>query len=88
MFSILHTPSGRFAFVGKVPAPLAFTGYTEQDLDRAAHVGPGHAMRLAKLEGRPPFTTLSWPSREEAMAAALAWAGSPEELAKHTHEVP
>lgn len=85
MFSILATPSGRFAFVGKVPAPLAFTGYNETDLEHAALSGPGLAQRIAKREGRD-FRNLSWPSREEAMAAALAWAGSPEELAKHTAE--
>jgi len=85
MFNLLHTPAGRFAFVGKVPNPLAFTGYAEIDLERAAHAGPGLAMKLAAKEGRD-FRTATWPSREAAMAAALAWAGSPDELAKHTAE--
>ena len=86
MFNVLATPAGRFAFVGKVPAPLAFVGYNATDLERAAHVGPGLARKLAAKEGRE-VRTASWPSREAAIAAALAWAGSHDELAKHTAEL-
>lgn len=83
MFSILRTPAGRFAFVGSVPADLAFIHEAQQDLDTAAHSGPGVAMKIAAKEGRV-FKPRSWATEAEAWAAALEWAGGdPAELAKH-----
>jgi hypothetical protein len=82
MMHIIKYPVGSFGFVGSVPAPLAFSNLDEDLLEFAAQSGPGHAARYAAKTGRE-FKSLSWPSVAEAEAAALAWAGSPEELAKH-----
>jgi hypothetical protein len=82
MMHIIKFPVGSFGFVGSVPAPLAFSNLDEDLLEIAAQCGPGFAAAKAKRSGRE-FKSLSWPSVAEAEAAALAWAGSPEELAKH-----
>ena len=82
MMHLISLPAGGFAFTGKVPADLAFVYEDPKDLDIAAHSGPGIAERIAKREGRI-FKSRSWPDRAAAEAAALALAGSPEELAKH-----
>jgi hypothetical protein len=82
MMHIIPNPAGRFAFVGSVPAPLAFNCSDPDLLDIAAHSGPGFARKVAVKEGKV-FETRSFASLADAEAAALEWAGSVEELAKH-----
>jgi hypothetical protein len=82
MMHLIPTPAGAFAFVGQVPAPLAFVSTDPKYLDYAAQSGPGLASKIAKREGGV-FKTRSYPTREAAESAALEWAGSAEELAKH-----
>lgn len=82
MMHLIPNPTGDFAFVGKVPAPLAFLCSSDKYLEIAAHCGPGLAIKAAKREGGV-FKTRSYPTREAALDAALEWAGSSDELAKH-----
>jgi len=68
--SVIRYPSGRYGFVGRVPAVLAYEG-SEEDMETAAHYGPGIARRIASRNGRE-FRALSWATREDALAAAAA----------------
>lgn len=79
---LIPNPAGRFAFVGSVPAPLAFNCSDPEFLEIAAHSGPGIARKIAARQGGV-FETRSFASLADAEAAALEWAGSAEELAKH-----
>lgn len=69
-YHIIQYPSGRFGFVGRVPAALAHEGSAE-DLETARICGPGLAQKIAARNGRS-FATLTWASREAAQAAADA----------------
>jgi hypothetical protein len=82
MMYVIPNPAGCFAFVGCVPAPLAYNCNDPELLDVVRHSGPIVARRIALREGKT-FETRSWHSLAEAEAAALEWAGSVEELAKH-----
>jgi hypothetical protein len=82
MMRLIPTPNGRFAFVGKVPAGLAYRYSNPEYLDIAAQSGPGVAAGIAKREGGT-FEAITFVDRADAESAALEWAGSPEELAKH-----
>lgn len=82
MFHLIPTPSGRFAFVGKVPGPLAYETSDPAYLETAAHSGPGFAAKHAAREGGY-FRSVSFATAAAAEAAALEWAGSPDELVKH-----
>lgn len=82
MMHLIPSPSGGFAFVGKVPSALAFVCSDPALLETAAHCGPGFAMKAAKRAGKT-FAPRTFETPEAANAAALEWAGSPEELAKH-----
>lgn len=63
----IQYPSGRWGFVGKVPAALAYEG--DADLIAVAlQAGPGIAARIAAREGRA-FASLSWATEAEALAA-------------------
>jgi len=85
MMHLIPMPAGGYAFVGKVPAALAFYSSKPEYLEYAAQSGPGIARKIAQREGGE-FRSLSWPDRAAAEASALEWAGSPEELAKHYME--
>jgi hypothetical protein len=65
---IIQYPTGRFGFVGLVPAALAFEGSTE-DMETARKCGPGLARKIAERNGRA-FTTLVWDTEDEARKAA------------------
>lgn len=67
---IIKYPSGRYGFVGRVPAALAYSG-TPEDMQTAAQCGPGIAREIAKRNGRE-FRTLVWNTEDEARAAATA----------------
>ena len=65
---LMRTPSGRWAFAGRVPAPLAWCRkdgrpMTAQDFEDAA------ASNTPALVG---YRTVSFPSAEEARTAAAA----------------
>ena len=62
-----QTPSGRWAFSGNVPGPLAYIRndgepLTEEDSAKVRQVGP----RIAGVK------SMSWATRDEAVSAALA----------------
>jgi len=65
---IIRYPTGRYGFVGTVPAVLAYRG-SEEDIRNALQVGPGMARNIAKNNGRV-FEKLSWASEAETRAAA------------------
>lgn len=65
--SVIQYPTGRWGFVGRVPAALSYaqkdgSAPTAKQLDAAAHCGPG----FAGLKPR------SWETRESAIAALSA----------------
>lgn len=67
---VIRYPSGRWGFVGKVPAALAYEGDSDL-IEIAIQFGPGIAQKRADREGRP-FAQLSWATEAEALAAAAA----------------
>lgn len=68
---VIQYPSGRWGFVGKVPASLAYEYDSEDDVMTALQIGPGIAARIAAKAGRT-FKTRSWSSQDEALAAKAA----------------
>jgi len=66
---IIRYPSGRYGFVGRVPAVLAYDGQHAGDLATAASSGPRIARLIAEGEGRT-LNVLSWGSEADARAAA------------------
>lgn len=68
---VLHNPAGTFHFVGKVPAELAFESSNPDYLKTAAQCGPGFARKIAEKEGGV-FKTLTWATKEEAVAFAVS----------------
>jgi hypothetical protein len=67
---VIQYPTGRYGFVGRVPAVLAYRAAAE-DIAAALQCGPGIARRIAQREGRE-FITLSWATEAEAIAEAKA----------------
>lgn len=65
---IIKYPSGRYGFVGRVPAALAYAG-TPEDIQAATQCGPGIARKIAERNGRE-FRALVWDTEDEARAAA------------------
>ena len=65
---IIKYPTGRYGFVGRVPAALAYQGSAD-DMQAAAQCGPGIARKIAERNGRE-FKTLAWDTEAEARAAA------------------
>lgn len=68
---VIRYPSGKYGFVGKVPASLAFEYESEEDLKNAQQCGPGIAGKIAQREGRI-FRTRTWDTEEAALQAAAA----------------
>lgn len=69
--SLIQYPSGKFGFVGRVPAVLAYVWEDESDLQAAAQCGPGIARKIAERNGRT-FSTRVWDTEAEAIAARTA----------------
>lgn len=67
--SVIRYPTGKFGFVGRVPAVLAFTSTHEGDIEAARLSGPGIARKIAEREGRT-FETRVWNSEADAVASA------------------
>lgn len=65
---IIKYPSGRYGFVGRVPACLAYEG-SDEDLQSAAIAGPRIARLIAERNGRS-FVALAWNTEAEAREAA------------------
>jgi hypothetical protein len=66
---VIQFPSGKFGFVGKVPAALAFEYDSEADVAIAIQSGPGIARKIAEREGRM-FRVRVWDTEVDAMRAA------------------
>lgn len=66
---VIRYPSGKYGFVGKVPASLAYEYESEGDLRAAQQCGPGIAGKIAAREGRV-FRTRVWDTEEAALQAA------------------
>ena len=64
-------PSGRWGFVGKVPADLAYVANKAEYVAIAQLSGPGIARKIAAREGGS-FETRTWSTQSEAVEAALA----------------
>ena len=69
--SVIQFPSGKWGFVGRVPAALSFEYESEDDVRNAAACGPGLARRIAERAGRR-FGTRVWDTKEEALTSAAA----------------
>ena len=67
-YRLIKAPSGRYIFVGRVPAALAFRG-SASDIANAIQSGPRIAGMIAAREGRI-FESLSWVTEDEANAYA------------------
>jgi hypothetical protein len=68
---IIRAPSGRFIFVGAVPACLAVEASDADLIDTARHAGMGIARGIAAKRGGF-IRTLSWDTEADARAAAVA----------------
>ena len=68
--TIIEYPSGRFGFVGSVPARLAYEASDPEYLRIAQQCGPGFARRAAEREGGT-FKEISFASRADARQAAI-----------------
>lgn len=66
---IIKYPSGRYGFVGRVPAALAYRGDADL-LEAAAQCGPGIARQIAERQGRE-FVSLAWDTEADARAEAV-----------------
>lgn len=69
--SVIRYPSGKYGFVGNVPAVLAYEWQDEGDLQAAKQCGPGIARKIAERNGRI-FNTRVWATEAEAIAARAA----------------
>lgn len=68
--TLIQFPSGKWGYVGSVPAALAFEWEDDGDLKIALRSGPGIALKIAEREGRT-FRTRVWDTEAEARAAAI-----------------
>lgn len=66
---VIKYPSGKYGFVGKVPASLAYEYDSEADVVTALRHGPGIARKIAEREGRT-FKTRVWDTEEAALQSA------------------
>ncbi len=66
---LIPTPSGRFAFAGRVPKDLAFAASNPDYIATALQCGPGIAQKQAAREGGT-FRSLSWATEADAYAYA------------------
>ena len=67
--TVLQYPSGRWGFVGSVPAELAFNFEDLRDVQCAQSSGFRIAASIAAREGRT-FSTRAWDSEADALAEA------------------
>jgi hypothetical protein len=69
--TVIQFPSGTWGFVGAVPVELKWITDDPELIRIASDHGAGLARSIAKNEGKV-FETCTWPTREAAIAAAVA----------------
>jgi hypothetical protein len=67
--SVIQYPSGRFGFVGSVPAVLSIETDDRSLIEVGARCGLGLAQRIAARRGKFIWAR-AWDSRQEALAEA------------------